>query len=101
MPVDTDPGPPEERTLDSVVLSGRSGKKGLKMFGVKQIWILFLWKRQRRRTYLQRPQSASWLLPTVWLPERRCVFQRGRAEFPFPSARPGNLKPMKRGDHCN
>ena len=24
MPVDTDPGPPEERTLDSVILSGRS-----------------------------------------------------------------------------
>ena len=24
MPVDTYPGPPEERTLDSVVLSGRS-----------------------------------------------------------------------------
>ena len=24
VPVDTDPGPPEERTLDSVVLSGRS-----------------------------------------------------------------------------
>ena len=27
MPVDTDPGPPEERTLDSVVLSGRSERK--------------------------------------------------------------------------
>ena len=27
MPVDTDPGPPEERTLDSVVLSGRSEEK--------------------------------------------------------------------------
>ena len=27
MPVDTDPGPPEERTLDSVVLGGRSEKQ--------------------------------------------------------------------------
>ena len=27
MPVDTDPGPPEECLLDSVVLSGRSEKK--------------------------------------------------------------------------
>ena len=39
MPVDTDPGPPEERTLDSDVLSGRSKKKArLKMFGIQQIW---------------------------------------------------------------
>ena len=27
MPVDTDQGPPEEHTLDSVVLSGRSEKE--------------------------------------------------------------------------
>ena len=33
MPVATDPGPPEERTLDSVVLSGRSEKPQ-----VKDVW---------------------------------------------------------------
>ena len=33
MQVDTDPDPPEERTLDSVVLSVRSGKKQ-----VKDVW---------------------------------------------------------------
>ena len=44
VPVDTDPGPPEERTLDSVILSGRSEekrkkkkkkKKSLKMFEIQ------------------------------------------------------------------
>ena len=34
--VDTDPGPPEEPTLDSVVLNGRSEKNQ-----VKDVWILF------------------------------------------------------------
>ena len=111
MPVDTDPGPAEERTLDSVVLSGRSGKerkkrkkekkkkekekkeekKRLKMSDIQQIWTLFWWKRHRRRSYLQRSQSASWLQPTVWLQERICVSQRGHVESPSPSARPGNL----------
>ena len=95
VPVDTDPGPPEERTLDSVVLSGRSEKreekKELKMSGIQQIWTLFLWKRQRPRSYLQRPQSASWLQPTVWLPKTICVSQRGHVESPSPPARPGNL----------
>ena len=33
MPVDTDPGPPEERTLDSDVLSGHSKKSQ-----VKDVW---------------------------------------------------------------
>ena len=35
VPVDTDPGPPEERTLDSVVLSGRSENTQ-----VKGVWHL-------------------------------------------------------------
>ena len=43
----------------------------------RQFSFLSWWKRQRRRTYLQSPQSASWLQPTVWLPERICVSQRG------------------------
>ena len=39
-PVDTDPGPPEERTLDSVVLSGRSEekRKRKKEKKVKDVW---------------------------------------------------------------
>ena len=37
MPVDTDPGPAEERTLDSVVLSGRSGKKKKKKEKKKKV----------------------------------------------------------------
>ena len=51
MPVDTDPGPPEDRTLDPVVLSGRSErkkerkekkkkKKRLMRFDIQQIWTL-------------------------------------------------------------
>ena len=62
----------------------------LTRFDTEQIWILFWWKRQRRRSYLQWSQSASWLQPTVWLPERICVSQRGHNESPSPSARPGN-----------
>ena len=102
MPVDTDPGPPEERTLDSDALSGlsESKKKKLNMFDIQQIWTLSWWKRQRRRIYRERPQSAHWLLPTVWLSERICVCQSGLVESPSPSARPGSLLSMKRGDHC-
>ena len=55
VPVDTDPCPPEERTLDSVVLSTVDVLKTprLMMFDIQQIWILFWWKWQRRRSYLQ------------------------------------------------
>ena len=88
MPTDTDPGPPEERIEDRTVLSGRSKKPTSATSNIRQFSFRSWWKRQWRRTYSQRPQSASWPLPTVWLPERRCVFQRGRAEFPTPSARP-------------
>ena len=32
-------------------------------FDIQQIWILFWWKRQQHRSYLQWSQSASWLQP--------------------------------------
>ena len=51
VPVDTDLDPPEECTLDSVVLSGRSGEKPqkrLKMSDIQQIWTVFWWRRQWR-----------------------------------------------------
>ena len=38
MPVDTDPGPPEEYTLDSVFLSGRAEKEKKKEKKVKDVW---------------------------------------------------------------
>ena len=38
MPVDTDPGPPEERTLDSVVQSGHSGEEKERKKQVKDVW---------------------------------------------------------------
>ena len=60
-------------------------EKKLKQKQVKDVrdgFTFFCWKRQR-------PQSASWLLLTVWLPERICVSQCGFVESP--SARPGNL----------
>ena len=38
MLVITDPGPPEERTLDSVVLSGRSEKEEEKEKKAKNVW---------------------------------------------------------------
>ena len=41
-------------------------------FDIQQIWTLFWWKWQQRRSYLQWSQLASWLQPTVWLPERIC-----------------------------
>ena len=36
MPADTDPGPPEERTEDGTVLTGRSEKEGKK--NVSDVW---------------------------------------------------------------
>ena len=60
--------------------------------GIRQILLLSLWKQQWHMTFCQRPQSASWLLPTVWLPERRHIFQCGHTEFPSPPATPGNLE---------
>ena len=69
------------------------------MSDTPQTLSLSWWRQQWRTTFHPRPQLASWLLPTVWLPERRCVFQCGHVESP--SARPSNLELMKSGDHCN
>ena len=41
-----------------------------------QILSLSWWRQQWHMTFHLRPQLASWLLPTVWLPERSCIFQR-------------------------
>ena len=98
MPADTDPGPSEARTDDRTVLSGRSEeerkkrkkKTESKSSDTPQILSLSLLV-EAAVTFRPRPQSASWLLSTVWLPERICVFQCGLVESPSLSARPGSL----------
>ena len=41
-----------------------TGMKELMRSDTEQIWTLFWWKRQRRRSFLQWSQAASWLQPS-------------------------------------
>ena len=95
VPADTDPGrPARQRNVLKIELFW-AGKKQPRQRRLTLDTFHFFpggsGSGSGERTYLQRPQSASWPLPTVWLPKRICVSQRGIVESPFPSARPGNL----------